>query len=113
MADDEGPTNAALLPALQGMWRQQKDLITDIETRLGAKLDGVAKGLEGSLRETEARLDAKIAATEARLTERLAQEIQDRPVVVHIDMSRVGELEKQVADLARRLAVLETREGQH
>ena len=97
-AEDKEPTNAEILGALQGMWRQQKDLVQGLEGRLGAKIDGV-----------ETRLDEKLQAAETRLGDRLAQEIQDRPVVVHVDMSRVSELEKQVLDLARRVAELETR----
>jgi hypothetical protein len=81
MAEDQEPTNTDLLAALQGMWRQQKDLVNGVETRLGSKIDGV-----------EQRLDEKLTATEARLGERMAREIQDRPIVVHVDLSRVSEL---------------------
>jgi CRP-like cAMP-binding protein len=100
MAED--PSNSELLTALQGMWRQQSDLITGVERRLGAKIEQVEERLDKKLTE-------KLAASEARLGERLAQEIQDRPVVVHVDMSRVSELEKQVQELARRVAELEAR----
>jgi len=81
------------------MWRQQKDLVTGVETRLGSKIDAVADKLESGLK-----------AAEERLTERLAREIQGRPIVVHVDMSRVSELEKQVAELAKRVAELEARD---
>ena len=96
--DRKDPTNAEILAALQGMWRQQKDMVQGLEGRIGSKIDGV-----------EERLDQKLAATEKRLGDRLAQEIQDRPIVVHVDMSRVSELEKQVKELARRVAELEAR----
>ena len=77
MPDEKsGPTNAEILSALQGMWRQQRDLIQGVEGRLGAKIDAVG-----------GQLDAKLAATEQRLGDRLAQEIQDRPIVVHVDTS--------------------------
>lgn len=100
--EPKDPTNAEILTALQGMWRQQKDLIQGTEGRLGTKIDQVEQRLD-------LKFDQKLAATEKRLTERLAQEIQDRPIVVHVDMSRVSELEKQVQDLVRRVAELETR----
>jgi hypothetical protein len=103
MPDEKSdPTNAEILGALQGMWRQQRDLIQGVEGRLSAKLGAI-----------EEQLDAKLAATEQRLGDRLAQEIQDRPIVVHVDMSRVSELEKQVQELARRVAELETRTSSH
>jgi hypothetical protein len=70
MPDEKSdPNNAEILTALQGMWRQQRDLIQGVEGRLGAKLDGI-----------EEQLDGKLAATEQRLGDRLAQEIQDRPI---------------------------------
>jgi len=76
MPDEKSdPTNAEILSALQGMWRQQRDLIQGVEGRLSAKIDAV-----------EGQLDGKLAATEQRLGDRLAQEIQDRPIVVHVDM---------------------------
>ena len=85
MSDTKDPTNAELLTALQGMWRQQKDLVQGLEGRLGVKLEGVARDVEervdARLRATEERVDAKLQATEERLGERLAREIQDRPVV--------------------------------
>jgi hypothetical protein len=98
MPDDSNPTNADIIAALQGMWRQQQDLVQGVERRLGGKVDGAVQ-----------RLHLELEATEQRLGDRLAQEIQDRPIVVHVDMSRVSELEKRVEDLARRLAELETR----
>jgi len=98
--DDKNPTNSEILSALQGMWRQQKDMIQGVESRLGDKLDEAGK-----------RLEDRLDATEKRLGERLAQEIQDRPVVVHVDMSRVTELEKQVRELADRVSELESRGG--
>ncbi len=100
--DDKDPTNSEILTALQGMWRQQKDLVQGVEGRLGGKLD-----------EVEKRLGQRLDATEERLGARLAQEIQDRPVVVHVDMSRVTELEKQVQELANRVSELESRNGTH
>jgi uncharacterized protein involved in exopolysaccharide biosynthesis len=96
------PNNAELLSALQGMWRQQKDFVHGVETRLGSKLDAVAE-----------KLDHRLAAAEVHLGERLAREIQDRPVVVHVDMSRITELEKQLAELVKRVADLEARSSNH
>ena len=107
MSDD--PTNADLLAAMQGRWRQQKDLIGGVEQRLGAKIGKVEERLDAKIGKVEERLDAKLQATEKRLGDRLAQEIKDRPVVVHVDMSRVTELERRVEDLAERLAALESR----
>jgi hypothetical protein len=99
MSDAEkGPTNAELLTAMQGMWRQQKSLIEGVEKQLGDRLDS---GLS--------KLDATMDASVKRLREEIAQEIHDRPVVVHVDMGRVSDLEKQVADLSRRLTELEER----
>ena len=100
--DERDPSNAEILKALQGMWRQQADLIQGVEGRLGGKVEQLEK-----------RLDQRLEATEQRIGDRLAQEIQDRPIVVHVDMSRVSELEKQVAELARRVAELEMRNGTH
>jgi polyhydroxyalkanoate synthesis regulator phasin len=54
-------------------------------------------------------LGRQLETTEQRLANRLSQEIQDRPVVVHIDMSRVTELEKQLEALSTRVAQLEAR----
>ena len=103
MAEEEKKaTNADILTALQGMWRQQKDLIHGVEGRLTTKLV-----------EVERRLDERLGETEQRLSNRLAQEIQDRPVVVHVDMSRVTELEKQVQELVRRVTELEARDRTH
>lgn len=68
MADSKDePTNTAILTALQGLWRQHKDLIQGVEGRLAEKIDAV-----------EARLDSKLAAAEQRLGDRLAQELRDR-----------------------------------
>lgn len=89
---DRGPSNAELLTAMQGMWGQQKSLLEGIESRLGAKL-------ETGLASVKTELEAKIEATANQLHEEIAQEIQDRPVVVHVDMGRVRELEKQVQSL--------------
>jgi len=104
MGDQPDPSNAEILSALQGMWRQQSDLIKGVEARLGHKLDVATEGVES-------RLSAKIDAAEASLGARLAQEVQDRPVVVHVDMSRVTELEKRLDALTTRLAELEHRVG--
>jgi hypothetical protein len=118
------PTNAELLVALQGVWRQQRDLVQGVENRLSTKIDGVEKRLDAKidtkfdtaeerldqkLSVTEARLDQKITLAEKRLGERVAQEIKDRPIVVHVDMSRVSVLEKEVLDLTRRVEDLEGR----
>ncbi len=127
MSDTKDPTNAELLTALQGMWRQQKDLVQGLEGRLGAKVEVVARDVdlfgarlgaaeervETRLGAAEARFEARLRATEERLGERLAREIQDRPVVVHIDMSRVTDLERQLAELAKRVADLEERGRAH
>ena len=94
--DGKEPSSGEILTALQGMWRQQKDLIQGVESRLASKIDAV-----------DGRLDEKMKAMEGRLGERLAREIQDRPIVVHVDMSRVSELEKQVQELVRRVSELE------
>jgi hypothetical protein len=103
MSDDvKAPSNAELLAALHGMWRQQKDLVSGIEGRLASKIDAAVE-----------QLDSGMKAAEDRLGARLAKEIQDRPVVVHIDMSRVSELEKQLGELARRVAELEARVSPH
>jgi uncharacterized protein (DUF169 family) len=96
------PTNAEILTAMQGMWRQQADLVQGLESRIGSKVDAVSEKLQNRL------VDA-----EERLGERLAREIQDRPVVVHVDMSRVSELEKQIMELAKRVAELESRDRAH
>jgi ubiquinone biosynthesis protein UbiJ len=99
MSDEQSPpNNAEILSALQGMWRQQKDLIVGVESRLSSKLEGVVGDL-----------GRQLETTEQRLANRLSQEIQDRPVVVHIDMSRVTELEKQLEALSTRVAQLEAR----
>ncbi|MBN1611362.1 MAG: hypothetical protein JW940_32310 [Polyangiaceae bacterium] len=100
--EKKDPSNTEILTALQGMWRQQKDLIQGLEGRLASKLDTA-----------EQRLDQELAGVEKRLGERIAQEIQDRPIVVHVDMSRVSELEKQVQELARRVAELEAHGSTH
>ena len=103
MAEDtKDPTNADILTALRGMWRPRGDLVKGVETRLQAKMDTVGE-----------RLDKRLDAAEERLAARLAKEIQNRPVVVHIDMSRVSELEKQMAELAKRVAELEARTATH
>lgn len=118
------PTNAELLAALQGVWRQQRDLVQGVESRLASKIDRVEKRLDAKiegvekrlekrldykLAGTEQRLDQKLAITEERLGERLAREIKDRPIVVHVDMSRVTVLEKDVHELTRRVEILESR----
>ena len=120
----EDPTNAELLVALRGVWRQQRDFVQGVESRLSAKIDGVERRLDAKIERqdrrrgkasdqklsaTEQRLDQKLAATERRLGERFAQEIKDRPIVVHVDMSRVTVLEKEVHDLTRRVEDLEGR----
>jgi hypothetical protein len=122
MPEEKEPTNAELLVALQGVWRQQRDLVQGVENRLSAKIhgvekrldakidtkvDGVVKRLDQKLSSTEARLDQKLAVVEERLGKRVAQEIKDRPIVVHVDMSRVSALEKEVHDLTRRVEDLE------
>jgi hypothetical protein len=71
----DDPTGAEILSALQGMWRQQRDLIQGVEGRLSTKIEAI-----------EEQLDGKLAVTEQRLGDRLAQEIQDRPIVVRVDM---------------------------
>jgi hypothetical protein len=103
MSDDtKDPHSRGLLAAQQGIWRQQKDLVNGVESRLGSKIDAVAD-----------KLDHRLKAAEEHLGQRLVREIQDRPVVVHVDMSRVNELEKQLADLLRRVAELEGRNTAH
>lgn len=101
MADPKEPSNAEIITALQGMWRQQKDLIQGVEGRLGDKIDGAEQRLDK-------RIQMDLAATEQRLGERMAQEIQDRPIVVHVDMTRVSELEKRLEALLRRVEELES-----
>lgn len=101
MSDD--PTNGQILQALQqGMWGQQKDLMQGVERRLASKIDAV-----------ETKLEQRLDSVAQSVTERMAQEIQDRPVVVHVDMSRVSQLEKQVAELLDRVGRLETSRNPH
>jgi chaperonin cofactor prefoldin len=117
MSDDSrDPTNADIITALQGMWRQQNELLQGVESRLGSKLDATEERLgqrvdrlERNMDEVETRLERRIDEVEQHLSERIAREIHDRPVVVPIDMSRVGQLEKQVEVLTRRLDEIEAR----
>jgi hypothetical protein len=124
MPEEKEPSNAELLVALQGVWRQQRDLVQGVESRLSAKIEGVEnrldakidtkvdaveKRLDRKLSTTQARLDQKLAVAEERLGQRVAQEIKDRPIVVHVDMSRVSVLEKEVHELTRRVEDLEGR----
>jgi hypothetical protein len=67
-SDADNPSNAEILTALQGMWRQQRDLVKGLETRLEEKVDQATE-----------RLDTRLRATVDELGKRLAQEIQDRP----------------------------------
>jgi hypothetical protein len=109
---EKEPTNADILTALQGMWGQQKDLILGVEKRLDRKLDTLDRKIDtvsGDMRTDIKSVDAKIDDVEKRLAERITREIHDRPVVVHVDMGRVGDLEKRVDVLTARLAELEAR----
>jgi hypothetical protein len=109
MADANNPSTSEILTAMQGMWGQQKDLILGVEERLEQKLS--------SKIESEVRpLKGELLAAKEELGDRITREIRDRPVIVHVDMGRVSELEKsferqhqEFEALAKRVAELETR----